>query len=140
MLMAKTPVSSVHILLLQGQILIQSIHAKWLTKRLFSASAPALITAYMGLAWGGNIQQGVFTLNSFIKLGYFFIYFFSIGASLLMQTLETRRSKCDSSHHGVSQAHTGRETRLCQPDAAPLHPLNRPILAETGVLCQGKKS
>lgn len=79
MLMAKTPVSSVHILLLQGQILIQSIHAKWLTKRLFSASAPALITAYMGLAWGGGgIEQGVFTLNSFMKLGYFFIFFLAL--------------------------------------------------------------
>lgn len=74
MLMAKTPVSSVHILLLQGQILLQSIHAKWLTKRPVSASAPALIAAYMGLAWG-EMQQGVFTLNSFMKLGYFFISF-----------------------------------------------------------------
>lgn len=71
MLMAPTPASSVRVLLLQGHLLIESIHAKQPNKEAVFASDPALITAYMPV---GQIQQGVLTETGLLWgfLGGFF--------------------------------------------------------------------
>lgn len=76
MLMAKTPISSVQVLLLQGHILILiSVHTcKIAQQSVFFASDSALITAYMGLASGGN-TTGSFDFELFHETGLFLFFF-----------------------------------------------------------------